>query len=121
MLRRKIGVIVSLSLFFLLVLSGCGNSQEDKVLGSYFGNAGSTLVIEKDNTITLDGGAGITKGKWHIEDDIIYITERVSESGNGKADIEAPIPSDKKVSALTFSQSDTGNGKWNTEIFTKTN
>lgn len=120
-MKRNLPIIASLFLVFVFILSGCGNSQNDMVLGSYSGNSGSTLVIDADGEVTLDGGSSVTKGKWSIKDGVIYITERADDNGKEKADIEASLPSGDKISALTFVQSNTEKGKWTTEIFTKVN
>lgn len=90
---------------FGILLTGCGNSQAEDVVGTYTGTSGSVMVIGEDNNVSLDNGESVSPGIWSIEDGVIYIRDRQGDSDIPRANIMAELPKGE-ITSLTFVQAE---------------
>ncbi|MDI6043822.1 hypothetical protein QLT07_04380 [Streptococcus equi subsp. zooepidemicus] len=113
---RKIKKIITALTFVTsaTLLVACGSNVQDRLIGTWSGSAGSTIVLNSDNTAQVEGGSGVIDGTWSVKDGYLYIDRE------SKADLKGKIP-DGDFSSITIERDPDGDSSrgWNTEIFTK--
>lgn len=107
--KKVIGMILIVCMIF--TLGACG-SQTKKYLGTWVGQAGGVLILNKDKTCKYqDGGDDdIETGTWRIEDGVLIVT------GCLKYDIYAELG--QSESSLLF---EADSSRWKAELFIKNN
>lgn len=112
MKKIKKTIIVLTFVISATLLVACGSNVQNKLIGTWSGEEGSTMVLNKDHTAQVDGGAGMIDGTWTIKDGYLYIDRESYDDLKGK------IP-DGNFSSIAIESDEDDWGSWDTEIFTK--